>query len=124
MAKKKIYEFSYRYHSGTVAWILHRLSGLALIGYLLIHIWVIHRLETPQGFDTVMKFLNQPMFKILELGLWGVILYHAINGLRIIIIDFVKGSLIQKPLFWATVAIGIILLFAGAVPFLSHLHLQ
>lgn len=124
MTKKKTYEFSYRYHTGTVAWILHRLSGLALIAYLLMHIWVLHKLETPQGFNTVMQFLNQPLFKILELGLWGVILYHAINGLRIIIIDFVKGSLIQRPLFWAAVAIGIILLFAGAVPFLSHLHLQ
>lgn len=118
---KKIYEFSYRYHTGTVAWILHRLSGLALILYLVLHIWVIHNLDNPVGFNKVMAFLNEPLFKLLELGLWGVIVYHAINGMRVIFVDFFSGSKVQKQMFWGTVVLGIIVFMAGAIPFVEHL---
>jgi succinate dehydrogenase cytochrome b subunit len=118
---KKIYEFSYRYHTGTVAWIFHRLSGLALILYLVLHIWVIHNLDNPAGFNKVMAFLNEPVFKLLELGLWGVIVYHAINGMRVIFVDFFRGSKVQKQMFWGTVVLGIIVFMAGAIPFVGHL---
>jgi len=119
--KKNIYELKYRYHTGTIAWILHRLSGLALILYLVLHIWVIHNLDNPAGFDKVMAFLNERLFKVLELGLWGVIIYHAVNGLRIILVDFFGGSREQKKLFWGVVVVGIIMFIAGAVPFVGHL---
>ncbi len=119
--KKNIYEVKYRYHTGTVAWIFHRLSGLALILYLVLHIWVIHNLDNPAGFNKVMAFLNEPIFKLLELGLWGVIIYHAINGLRIILVDFFGGSKNQKKLFWGVVVIGIIVFIAGAVPFVGNI---
>lgn len=119
--KKNVYEVGYRYHAGTVAWILHRLSGLALILYLVLHIWVIHTLDNPIGFNKAMAFLNEPLFKVLELGLWGVIVYHAVNGLRIIIIDFFKGARVQKQMFWGTIAIGIVIFVAGAIPFVGHL---
>jgi succinate dehydrogenase / fumarate reductase cytochrome b subunit len=121
MAKKRIYEFSYRYHTGTVAWILHRLSGIALILYLILHIWVIHNLNSQESFDIMMKFLNTPIFKFLELGLWAVIIYHTINGLRIIIVDFLGGSRIQKELFWGTIVVCVILFVMGAIPFISHI---
>ena len=121
--KKNIYEFKYRYHTGTVAWALHRLSGLALILYLAMHIWVIHHLDRPLDFNSVMAFLNEPVFKVLELGLWGVIVYHALNGLRIITVDFFtrKGAAVQKQMFWATVLLGIVVFAAGAIPFVGHM---
>jgi len=91
----------YRIHLGTAAWILHRLSGLALILYLLTHIWVIHHLivvekgaEKGASFDTVMQFFNNPLFKALEIGLVGVILYHLWNGLRVTLVDI--GVMVEK----------------------------
>jgi succinate dehydrogenase / fumarate reductase cytochrome b subunit len=85
----------YRIHLGTAAWILHRLSGLALILYLLTHIWVIHHLIGGQGsFDKTMKFFNNPLFKALEIGLVGVILYHLWNGLRVTLVDI--GVMVEK----------------------------
>ncbi len=119
--KKNVYEPRYRYHAGTVAWILHRLSGLALILYLAMHIWVIHHLNRPLDFNNIMAFLNEPVFKILELGLWGVIVYHALNGLRIIMIDFFtrKGAAVQKQMFWGAVVLGVVVFAAGAIPFVG-----
>lgn len=85
----------YRIHLGTFAWILHRLSGLALISYLLLHIWVIsHLIGGKESFDGIMELFNTPLFKFLEVGLIGTILYHLFNGLRVTLIDM--GVLVEK----------------------------
>jgi succinate dehydrogenase / fumarate reductase cytochrome b subunit len=99
----------YRIHLGTAAWMLHRLSGLALIFYLLLHIWVIHHLIGGEGsFDAIMGFFNNTLFKLLEVGLVGVILYHLWNGLRVTLFDI--GILVerQKAVFGASVALWLI----------------
>ena len=85
----------YRIHAGTFAWILHRLSGLGLIFYLLLHIWVISHLSGGQkSFDGIMHAFGSPLFKFMEIGLVGVILYHLFNGLRVTLIDM--GVLVEK----------------------------
>jgi succinate dehydrogenase / fumarate reductase cytochrome b subunit len=105
----------YRIHLGTFAWILHRLSGLALIFYLLLHIWVIHHLMVgAESFDGVMEFLGTPLWKFLEIGLIGVIMYHLFNGLRVTLIDMGVMVERQKLLFGITVVIWLISWFAVA----------
>jgi len=105
----------YRIHLGTLAWILHRLSGLALIFYLLLHIWVIHHLMVgEESFDGVMEFLGTPLFKFLEIGLIGVIMYHLFNGLRVTLIDMGVMVERQKLLFGITVVIWLISWFTVA----------
>lgn len=119
---KQIFETRYRWKLGQVAWMLHRLSGLALVFYLCTHIFVIHNLAYgPEKFDSVMKFLTSPVFKFLEIGLFGVILFHAFNGLRIIIVDFWGGTKIQKKLFWIMMAIAGALFVLGAGRMLQHI---
>lgn len=121
--RTKFFDPTYYKFVGSWAWILHRLSGLALIFYLSLHLWVINTLtKGPEKFNSVMAFLNQPLFKILEVGLWGVILFHAFNGIRIVIVDFYKGSLYHKKLFYVFVFIAIVLWVAGSYMLISHIH--
>jgi succinate dehydrogenase / fumarate reductase cytochrome b subunit len=114
----------YRIHLGTLAWLLHRLSGLALIFYLLLHIWVIHHLiGGERSFNGIMELFNNPLFKFLEVGLIGVIFYHLFNGLRVTLVDM--GVLVerQKLLFgiivvlwlitWAVFAVVMVNRFGG-----------
>ena len=99
----------YRIHVGTAAWLLHRLSGLALILYLLLHIWVIHHLiGGRESFDGIMDVFDNTLFKLLEVGLVGVILYHLWNGLRVTLFDI--GVLVerQKAVFGAAVVIWLV----------------
>ncbi len=110
----------YRWHLGYVAWLLNRATGIAITFYLVLHIWVIHHLaEGPQGFDRVMGFVQQPLFKLAEIGLLGVVLFHAMNGVRILVIEWGGGARIQKRLFWWVMAVGIALFLFGAWPILS-----
>jgi succinate dehydrogenase / fumarate reductase cytochrome b subunit len=104
----------YKWRTGMAAWALHRLSGLALIFYLTLHIWVTHNLGISQSkFNFWMDLLSSPIFKLLEIGLLGVVLYHALNGLRIILIDLGWGVKYHKAVFWGLVLIGGVAFLAG-----------
>lgn len=117
------FDLNYYKFIGSWAWILHRLSGLALMFYLTLHIWVINTLtKGPETFTTVTTFLSSPLFKFLEVGLWGVILYHAFNGVRVVIVDFFKGSLVHKKLFVVLIAIAFILWALGSYMLISHIQ--
>ncbi len=119
---KKFFDLSYYKFTGSWAWVLHRLSGLALIFYLSAHIWVISTLSKgPEGFNRVMGILNSPLFKFLEVGLWGVILFHAFNGIRIVFVDFFKGSLYHKKLFYGLIFIAFVLWVTGSYFLVSHI---
>jgi succinate dehydrogenase / fumarate reductase cytochrome b subunit len=120
--RTKFFDPNYYKFVGSWAWILHRLSGLALIFYLCLHIWVINTLTLGEAnFNEVMTFLGSPLFKILEAGLWGVILFHAFNGVRVVIVDFFKGSLFQKKLFFILITIAFVLWAWGSYMILSHI---
>jgi succinate dehydrogenase / fumarate reductase cytochrome b subunit len=79
---------------------------------MLIHIWVIHHLMVGErSFDGVMEFLSAPLFKFLEIGLIGVIMYHLFNGLRVTLIDMGVMVEKQKLLFGITVVIWLAVWF-------------
>jgi len=121
--RTKLYDLSYYNFIGTWAWILHRLSGLALVFYITMHIWIINTLtQGPEKFNAVMVFLNSPFFKYLEVALWGVILFHAFNGVRILLIDFFKGSFRQKKIFIILIAIAFLLWAFGSYIIISHIQ--
>lgn len=116
------FDLGYHRFLGTWAWIMHRLSGLALIFYLCLHIWIINTLTKGEAaFNNLMQFLGSPLFKVLEVGLWGVILFHAFNGIRIVAIDFFKGSLYHKRLFVIFIAVASLLWIWGAYILLHHM---
>lgn len=120
--RTRFYDFTYYNFIGTWAWVLHRLAGLALIFYLSLHVWVINSLTYGEKtFNEVMTFLSSPLFKLLEVGLWGVILFHAFNGVRIVIVDFFKGSLAQQKWFILLITIAFGLWALGSYMILSHL---
>ncbi len=110
----------YKPKTGMIAWILFRATGLALVVYLAMHLTIISNLHDPFKFDQAMRFLGSWQFRFLEIGLFLVVIYHAMNGVRIFIIDFANGSLYQAKLFWALAVVGLILFAAGAYPIVSH----
>ena len=73
---------------GMWGWLLHRVTGLLIVFYLLLHIWVIGRAAvSPQAFDAIMVTLGTPFWRVMEVGLLACVLYHGANGIRIAIVD-------------------------------------
>jgi succinate dehydrogenase / fumarate reductase cytochrome b subunit len=109
----------YRWHSsGMVAWTLQRVTGLLLLFYLFLHVHTIGKLsQGPAAFNEAIATFSSPFFKCLEIGLLGVVVLHAFNGIRITLVDLGLGGGRQRQLFWTlTVGLGLVVFLAGAIP--------
>ena len=91
--------------TGMWAWLLFRISGLILALYLFAHI-VIISLGRWNLLDGVMDLFDTPVFILLDLALVVAVLYHALNGVRIILMDFGIGVHRHKLMFW--IAMGVV----------------
>ncbi len=97
--------------TGMWAWLLFRISGLILVFYLGAHIIVVSTGQFGADGDTfnnVMDFLEHPVAIILDLALVVAVLYHALNGIRIILMDFGVGIHRHKIMFWSAMAVVVI----------------
>jgi succinate dehydrogenase / fumarate reductase cytochrome b subunit len=111
--KKYLHQFA-----GQTAQILQRITGVALLVYLFLHVRTIHELSRgPEAFDAAILTFRNPFFKILELGLFATVILHALNGIRITLIDLGIGHQRQRRLFWIySVGAGAVIFLAGAIP--------
>jgi succinate dehydrogenase / fumarate reductase cytochrome b subunit len=84
----------YRWHPGAVAYVLHRISGIALLGYLFVHISTLRGLvQGEASFNEKMQLFTAPLFKLAEWLLFAFVLFHALNGVRIALLDLTqRGS--------------------------------
>ena len=79
----------YRGSEGMLAWAFHRISGVAIWAFILLHvldIWLVG--VNSELYDEVLAIYASPFGRVMESLLGAALLYHALNGLRIIIMDF------------------------------------
>ena len=79
----------YRGSEGMLAWAFHRISGVAIWAFILLHvldIWLVG--ANPELYDEVLVIYASPFGRVMESLLGAALLYHALNGLRIVIMDF------------------------------------
>jgi len=101
--------------TGTVAWLLQRLSGVFLTIYLIVHIIVIgNSVRGEDAFDDLLEMFDKPLFLVLDAGLVGIVTFHALNGIRLILFDLAIGLRYQKVLFWITFVVALAV-FIGSV---------
>jgi succinate dehydrogenase / fumarate reductase, cytochrome b subunit len=76
----------YRGREGMWTWVLHRVSGVAILFYLFAHVADQALLVvSPEAYDRVIDTYRNPFVGLLEIGLAVVVIFHALNGLRIIL---------------------------------------
>jgi len=86
---KDDYGSIYKGHEGQWSWMLHRITGVAVIFFLFAHV-----VDTslvgwgPEAYNRVTAAYENVVIRLLELGLVVAVLYHGINGLKITLIDF------------------------------------
>jgi succinate dehydrogenase / fumarate reductase cytochrome b subunit len=97
--------------------VLHRITGVAIYFFLLVHILDTSLVRvSPEAYNAVINTYKTPVMGLGEIALVAAIGLHALNGLRIILIDFTKfGTRHQKAMFWVAIGLWVVLL-AGFVP--------
>ncbi len=111
-----LWVLGYRGQVGQWAQLLHRLSGLGVVFFLFLHIVDTAVLSWgPEAYNALASFWHQPLFRGFQVILLGALLYHAINGVRVTIIDFWDwGALHQEQLFWGVAVVFLALFVPGA----------
>jgi succinate dehydrogenase / fumarate reductase cytochrome b subunit len=103
--------------TGFLSFFIRRVTGVALVIYLFIHIWVIgSALGGPASFDARLALVQGPVFTIFEILLLGAVIYHTIDGIRLLVVHYFRVTEYRKSLFYAMLVTGAILLIGGGVP--------
>jgi len=80
----------YRGGQGQWSWALHRITGVMVVIFLFVHIADTALVVVGEdAYNRVVGAYHHPIIRLLEMGLAAAVLFHALNGLRIILIDFV-----------------------------------
>ena len=81
--------FRYRGSEGMLAWAFHRIAGVAIWAFVVLHVIDIYLVGgNPEAYDELLAIYASPVGRVLETLLGAALLYHALNGLRIIVMDF------------------------------------
>ena len=112
----------YRGREGMWSWVAHRVTGVLIFFFLFVHVLDTALVRvSPEDYDKVVATYKTPIVSLLEYGLVAAILFHALNGLRIIAVDYwTQGPRYQKQMLWTVVGVWILLMVGAIYPVLGH----
>ena len=91
----------YRGREGMLAWAFHRISGVAIWSFVVLHVVDIYLAGgDPKAYDEILKVYASLPGRMVEVLLGAALLYHALNGLRIIIMDFWPSMTVYHRQLW------------------------
>jgi succinate dehydrogenase / fumarate reductase cytochrome b subunit len=93
----------YKGNAGMWTWLLHRVTGLGILAFLIIHVAdTAAVVYWPDFYDHTLTIYRSPLFRVAELAIFFAVMFHALNGVRIIIQDFYPLAMMhQRRLAWA-----------------------
>lgn len=132
------------YGIGHWSWLVHRVTGLGILLFLVIHIIdTFFVVAYPGLYDHTVSLYGgrvpwitgadgKPVyfaplrwaFRLAELGLIACVLFHSLNGVRVALVDlWPKGALHQKQMFrWVIGLFVVIMLVVSYFVFVPLLH--
>ncbi len=111
--------FRYRGSEGMLAWAFHRISGVAIWAFILLHvldIWLAN--VNPPVYNDLLSLYGSPIGRLLETALGAAVLYHALNGVRIVVMDFWPSTTrYHKQLWYANWVVFVVI----GIPFVLQI---
>jgi len=93
-------------HPAWWAFLVHRLSGLALALFLPLHFWVLgEALQGEAALERSIRFVDRPLFKLAEWGLVVLLSLHLVGGTRLLLIECGPWAGVRKD--WIAAAAGV-----------------
>lgn len=115
----------YRGRSGQWAFVGHRISGVLVFLFLLLHIVDVSlvNLDT-ELYDEVHALYGNVVLRLFEVGLLFALLFHSLNGVRIVALDLFPGAVrrerrLLSVVVFLTLAVGIPCGYVILEPFIS-----
>jgi succinate dehydrogenase / fumarate reductase cytochrome b subunit len=85
----------------------HRITGATIFFFLFVHVLDTALVRvSPEAYNEVIDTYKTPIVGLMEVGLVAAVLYHALNGIRVILIDFWQhGPRYQRLMLWVVAAV-------------------
>jgi len=115
----------YKGRSGQWAFVGHRVSGVLVFLFLLLHIVDVSLINiSTEVYDEVHQLYGNVVLRLFEVGLLFALLFHSLNGLRIVALDFFPGAVRQErrllsAVVFLTVAVGVPCGYVILEPFIN-----
>jgi succinate dehydrogenase / fumarate reductase cytochrome b subunit len=105
----------YRGDPGMWSWVAHRITGVLTFFFLFAHVLDTALVRvSPEAYNEVIETYKTPLVNLIEVGLVAV-LYHALNGIRVMLVDFwAKGPRYQKQMLWTILVVWLLVMIPGA----------
>jgi len=112
----------YRGREGMWSWVAHRITGVAVFFFLFVHVLDTALVRvSPNDYNNVIASYKTPIVNLMEVGLVGAVLYHALNGVRLILVDFWgKGPKYQRVMLWAILLVWLVVMVPGIYFMTKH----
>ena len=107
------------YHKGIgmIFRYLHMVTGVSLLSYIIINAVILILLTLgEEKFDSVMSLMHSPYILILEMFLLLSVLFHTLNGIRILFFDVGLWIEDQKEIAYTIIVFVIILFLIMFIP--------
>lgn len=103
----------YKGKSGQWSFVAHRVTGFLVFMFLLLHIVDVSLVNIdPDLYNTVHELYGNVLLRLFEVGLLFALLFHSMNGLRVVLVDFFPGVIRREKMLsglvvFVTLAAGI-----------------
>ena len=113
----------YRGDPGMWSWVLHRITGATIFFFLFVHVMDTALVRvSPQAYNEVVESYKTPIVGLMELGLVAAVLYHALNGVLVILVDFwAQGPRYQRQMLWGVAATWLVVMVPATVVIGKHM---
>lgn len=107
---------------GQYAWVLHRASGVGLVFFLLVHVIDIMLVGLGSDvYDHTVGFYGNWFVIPMEVILVAAVIYHTLNGLRVIAVNFTEqGPVKEAKAFWWVLGATVLLTIPSGLVILLH----
>jgi succinate dehydrogenase / fumarate reductase cytochrome b subunit len=108
------------------SWVLHRISGATIFFFLFVHVIDTALVRvSPQAYNEVVGTYKTPIVGLMEAGLVAAVLYHALNGIRVILIDsWSEGPRYQRQMLWVVAVVFVVVVAAAFIVLGTHMAEQ
>ena len=105
----------YRGREGMWSWVAHRVTGVLIFFFLFAHVLDTALVRvSPDDYNRVIDTYKTPFVNLMEVGLVGAVLFHALNGVRIMLIDFwANGVRYQRQMTYAILTVFVLVMGPG-----------
>jgi succinate dehydrogenase cytochrome b subunit len=112
----------YRGREGMWSWVAHRITGVGIFFFLFVHVLDTALVRvSPEAYNEVIGTYKNPVMGLLETALVAAILFHAFNGIRLVLVDFwARGPRLQRHMMIAVGAVWVVLFVPFVIRHLMH----